>query len=65
MGATGLEPATSGVTGRYGSTGWGRLRPGITLYSRQFVAGRTGCDRLRPAGARHSLCCTCVGLVTD
>jgi hypothetical protein len=29
-GATGLEPATSGVTGRYGATGYNRLRPGIT-----------------------------------
>ncbi len=29
-GATGLEPATSGVTGRYGATGYDRLRPGIT-----------------------------------
>ena len=28
-GATGLEPATSGVTGRYGATGYSRLRPGI------------------------------------
>jgi hypothetical protein len=55
-GATGLEPATSGVTGRYGATGYNRLRPGITGYSRHFLAGRTGCDRLRPAAARHSLC---------
>ena len=29
-GATGLEPATSGVTGRHGGTGYNRLRPGIT-----------------------------------
>jgi hypothetical protein len=29
-GATGLEPATSGVTGRHGATGYSRLRPGIT-----------------------------------
>jgi hypothetical protein len=29
-GATGLEPATSGVTGRHGATGYDRLRPGIT-----------------------------------
>jgi hypothetical protein len=29
-GATGLEPATSGVTGRYGATGYDWLRPGIT-----------------------------------
>jgi hypothetical protein len=29
-GATGLEPATSGVTGRYGATGHSRLPPGIT-----------------------------------
>jgi hypothetical protein len=28
-GATGLEPATSGVTGRYGLDRYGRLRPGI------------------------------------
>jgi hypothetical protein len=29
-GATGLEPATSGVTGRHSATGYSRLRPGIT-----------------------------------
>jgi hypothetical protein len=29
-GATGLEPATSGVTGRYGLNRYNRLRPGIT-----------------------------------
>jgi hypothetical protein len=29
-GATGLEPATSGVTGRHGATGYDWLRPGIT-----------------------------------
>src|SRR5215211_718863 len=55
-GATGLEPATSGVTGRYGSTGYNRLRPGITRYSRHFVNERTGCDRLRPATTRQALC---------
>ncbi len=27
---TGLEPATSGVTGRYGLDRYSRLRPGIT-----------------------------------
>jgi Bacterial regulatory helix-turn-helix protein, lysR family len=32
-GATGLEPATSGVTGRYGATGYGRLRPATTRHS--------------------------------
>src|SRR5262249_24719460 len=30
-GATGLEPAPSGVTGRYGRTGYERLRPGFTV----------------------------------
>jgi hypothetical protein len=59
-GATGLEPATSGVTGRYAPTGYSRLRPGITGYSRHFLAEPTGCDRLRPAAARHSLCGMCV-----
>ena len=58
--ATGLEPATSGVTGRYSATGYSRLRPGITGYSRQFFLERTGYDRLRPAAARHSLCGMCV-----
>ena len=56
MGATGLEPATSGVTGRHGATGYSRPLPGITGYSRAFLAARTGCDRLRPAAARYSLC---------
>jgi hypothetical protein len=65
MGATGLEPATSGVTGRYGATGYNRLRPGITGWSRHFATMRTGCDRLRPATTRHSLCSTrVVGLVS-
>ena len=59
-GATGLEPATSGVTGRHGATGYSWLRPGITGYSRHFIARRTGCDRLRPAATRHSLCGICV-----
>jgi hypothetical protein len=59
-GATGLEPATSGVTGRYDATGSGRLRPGITGYSGHFFTERTGCDRLRPASTRHSLCGMCV-----
>jgi hypothetical protein len=48
-GSDGLEPATSGVTGRYGATGHSRLRPGITGCSRDFRDARTGCDRLRPA----------------
>ena len=59
-GATGLEPATSGVTGRHGATGYSRLRPGITGCSRHFLGVRTGCDRLRPASTRHSLCGRCV-----
>src|SRR5918994_4407645 len=59
-GATGLEPATSGVTGRYGRTGYDRLRPGITAHSRHFVAKPTGSDRLRSATTRHGLCSTCV-----
>jgi hypothetical protein len=45
-GGTGLEPATPGVTGRYCATGCGRLRPGITGYSRHSFAERIGCDRL-------------------
>src|SRR5215218_5769720 len=55
-GATGLEPATSGVTGRHGATGSNRLRPGITGYSRGIRDARTGCDRLQPAATWHSLC---------
>ena len=63
-GATGLEPATSGVTGRHGATGYHRLRPEITGWSRHFLAERAGCDRLRPATTRQSLCSTrVVGLV--
>jgi hypothetical protein len=63
-GATGHEPATPGVTGRDGATGHSRLRPGISSYSRHFASERTGCDRLRPAATRHSLCGGCVaGLV--
>ena len=58
-GATGLEPATS-ATGRYGRNRHGRLRPGITGWSRHFLAERTGCDRLRPAAARQGLCGRCV-----
>jgi Domain of unknown function DUF11 len=50
-GATGLEPATSGVTSRYCATGHGRLRPGITL-QRASLAERTG-RRMR------SVCVTC------
>jgi hypothetical protein len=59
-GATGLGPATSGVTGRYGATGYSRLRPEIAGHSRRFFARRTGCDRLRPASTRHSPCGRCV-----
>jgi hypothetical protein len=59
-GATGLEPATSGVTGRHGASGYDRLRPGITGYSRRFLTERTGCDRLRPATTRQGLCSGCV-----
>ena len=59
-GATGLEPATSGVTGRYGRYRHKGLRPGITGQSRHFVPERTGCDRLRAVIARQSLCSTCV-----
>jgi hypothetical protein len=59
-GATGLEPATSGVTDRYKLNRYSRLRPGITGQSRHFVAERTGCDRLRPATTRQGLCSTCV-----
>jgi hypothetical protein len=55
-GATGLEPATSGVTDRYRLHGYSRLRPRITGYSRRFVAERPGCDRLQPATTRQSLC---------
>jgi hypothetical protein len=55
-GATGLEPATSGVTGRHGATGYYRLRPGITCYSRHFLIERAGYDRLRPATVGHSPC---------
>jgi hypothetical protein len=58
-GATGLEPATFGVTGRFGTAGCDRLRPGITGRSRGFLDPRTGCDRLRPAAVRHSLCGKC------
>ena len=65
-GATGLEPATSGVTGRYELNRYDLLPPGITGYSRHFVSARTGCDPLRPAAARHNLCSTrVVGLVSD
>jgi hypothetical protein len=51
-GATGLEPATSGVTGRYGVDCHSRLRPGITGWSKLFPTERTGCDRLPPGRAR-------------
>jgi hypothetical protein len=59
-GATGLEPATSGVTGRQGATGYNRLRPGITGWSRHFLAERTGYDRFPPTTTRQSLCGRCV-----
>jgi hypothetical protein len=45
-GATGLEPATSGVTGRHGATGYSRLRAGISRWSRHSLDSRTGCDRV-------------------
>jgi hypothetical protein len=65
-GATGLEPATSGVTGRYKANRPSWLRPGITGYSRHFVAEPTGFDRLRPAATRQGLCSTrVVGLVPN
>ena len=54
-GATGLEPATSGVTGRHGPTGYNRLRPRITGYSRHSSPTEpvlTGYDRLAPGTAR-------------
>ena len=41
--------ATSGVTGRYGATG----------YSGHFVIDGARCDRLPPATARHSPCGMC------
>ena len=52
-GATGLEPATSGVTGRYGATGY-------TITSYPFSSPY----RLRPASTRHSLCGVCVVALT-
>jgi hypothetical protein len=55
------ECGYSGVTGRYGSAGYGRLRPETTGYGRHFLDSRTGCDQLRPARTRHSLCERCVG----
>jgi hypothetical protein len=59
-GATGLEPATSGVTDRYGLNRRDRLAPGTTGYSRHFLTERTGCDQLRPATTRQGLCSRCV-----
>ncbi len=59
-GATGLEPATSGVTGRYGATGYSRLPTGIADHSRHFFVEPTGCGPVGPAGGRHSLCGMCV-----
>src|SRR5919204_140144 len=53
-GATGLEPATSGVTDRYRLNRYSRLRPGITGWSRHFSASApavTGYDRLAPGRA--------------
>jgi hypothetical protein len=64
-GATGLEPATSGVTGRCGAIGYNRLRPGITGWSGHFRSERTGCDRLRPAATRQGLCGRCVAGVVS
>ncbi len=52
--------ATSGVTGRYGATGYDRLRPEITGWGRRFLDRRTGYNRLRSAATRHSLCGTSV-----
>jgi len=43
-----------------GATGYSRLQPGITDYSRAFFVEPTGCDRLRPATTRHGLCGSCV-----
>ncbi len=57
-GATGLEPATSGVTGRYVLNRHSRPPPGFTRQSRQFVAARTGYYRLRPGTTRQGLCST-------
>ena len=57
-GATGLEPATSGVTGRYGLNRHRRLPSRTTGRSRQFVPNRTGCDRPRLAAARQRPCST-------
>src|SRR5688572_16040162 len=59
-GATGLEPATSGVTDRYTLNRHGRLPPRFTGWSRHFVPAPTGCDRLRSAATRQGLCSTCV-----
>ena len=59
-GATGLEPATSGVTGRNRRNRHSRVRPGIIGHSRHFLAERTGYGRLRPARTRQDVCRTCV-----
>jgi hypothetical protein len=49
-GATGLEPATSSVTGQHDASGYDRLRPGITGYSRHNVAdARAGENARVPA----------------
>lgn len=58
-GSDGTRAATSGVTGRDWPDRLNRLRPGIAGWSRHFLDERTGCDRLRPAAARHSLCGPC------
>jgi hypothetical protein len=50
----GLEPATSGVTGRYGATGYSRLRPGIMAragISSSSEPAVTGYYWLRPGRA--------------
>jgi hypothetical protein len=64
-GATGLEPATSGRDRPVGRTGHDRLRPGVTGWSRHFLAERTGSDRLRPVRTRQSLCGTRVALLVS
>src|SRR5207244_1014741 len=60
-GATGLEPATSGVTGRDGLHRHSQRRPCVAGESRHFFLWRTGCDRVRAAATRQSLCGICVG----
>ena len=65
-GATGLEPATSGATGRDGASGCNRLRPGITGYrcsclrNQGRAAPRRGDQRHasdeHPGKERHEAC---------